>query len=69
MENKNNNKEESKTSGVLLICFLLVISWGIPSLIEGNGFVSGIVDNIKALLFLITIVIVGYVIFKLFLEK
>lgn len=68
MEN-NNQKGKKDYSGAIAIILLLSLAWGLPSLIHGHGFINGIIGNIKALLVLSVIGIIGYVIYKNFLEK
>lgn len=63
MENKK--KEKKDFTGMIVIFFLLIFSWGIPSLIRGEGFGDGITDNISALFSLLIILIILIVIFKI----
>ena len=66
----SNNTEQQKGKSnngcaILLIAILVIISWGLPELIRGNGFETGVIDNIKAFFALATIAIIGFVIFKI----
>lgn len=65
---KNNNEEKKDFSGAIVIALFFLLSWGVPSLIRGDGFIKGIVENIEALIFLLIIGIIGFGIYKIFLE-
>lgn len=65
----SKSQKESKTIGCFVIIVLLGISRGIPSLIRGEGFLNGITGNIEAGFYLFIIALIGYAIYKLFLEK
>jgi len=62
----SEEKKESNNKGcaILLIIILVIISWGLPELIRGNGFQTGVIDNFKALFALGTIAIIAFIIFK-----
>ena len=62
----NNNKQKKDYSGVITIIILLSFSWGVPSMIHGNGFINGISENIGALLVIIVIVIIVMAVIKIF---
>jgi hypothetical protein len=64
----NHDKKESSFNGTLVIIALVLISWGIPGLISGEGFFDEIFDSIRALFYLLVIAIIILVIFKLFIE-
>lgn len=65
---ENNSKGKKDLSGPIIIVVFLSLLWGIPSLIRGDGFINGITENIEALIFLLIIAIIGFVIYKVFLE-
>lgn len=66
MENKNKRKVDF--SGIIAIAFFFSLSWGLPSLVRGDGFINGIAENIEALISLLVIGLLGYGIFKIFIE-
>lgn len=63
MENKNEKNSNSDTIVIAIVA--ISIFWGLPSLIEGNGFFNGIIQNFKALFYLIGLVIAVVLIFKI----
>jgi hypothetical protein len=63
-----NNKKESNFNGALAIIALILISWGIPSLISGEGFFDGIFDSIRALIYLLVLALLVFVVYKIFIE-
>jgi hypothetical protein len=63
-----NNKKESNFKGSLAIIALILISWGIPSLIYGEGFFDGIFDSIRALIYLLVLALLVFVFYKIFIE-
>lgn len=63
MENKD--KKKSNSDLYVLIIIGIAVFWGLPSLIEGNGFFNGIVENFKALFYLIGLAIVVIAIYKI----
>lgn len=65
---KNNNEEKKDFSGAIVIALFFSLSWGVPSLIRGDGFINGIAENIEALIFLLIIGVFGFGIYKIFLE-
>jgi hypothetical protein len=54
----NNQKQKKDYSGAVIILLLLSFSWGVPSLIRGDGFIKGITENIGALLVLLVVGII-----------
>lgn len=65
---ENNSKGKKDFSSAIAIAVFFSLSWGIPSLIRGDGFINGITENIAALIFLLVIAIIGFGIYKVFLE-
>lgn len=57
---------ESKKGWYVVIAILLSFSWGIPSLIRGEGFLNGIKENLFAA---ITLGMIGLFIFVIFSKK
>lgn len=66
MEDNQNNKKSNPIYTVLMITVLVSLLWGVPSMIHGKGFLNGIIENIEALINFIILIIVGYVIYKIF---
>jgi hypothetical protein len=66
---EKSGKESNKGAGCIAIAILLGISWGLPSLIRGNGFFNGIQSNIQAGIYLGVIALIGYALFKIFVDK
>jgi hypothetical protein len=64
----NNNKAKNNFSGAIGLALFFSLSWGLPSLIRGDGFINGITENIAALISLLVIGLLGYGIFKIFIE-
>ncbi|GAA4022145.1 hypothetical protein GCM10022386_01390 [Flavobacterium cheonhonense] len=66
MEDNQNKKKSNPIYTVLMITVLVSLLWGVPSMIHGKGFLNGIIENIEALINFIILIIVGYVIYKIF---
>uniref|UniRef100_UPI004049BEDA hypothetical protein n=1 Tax=Gelidibacter sp. TaxID=2018083 RepID=UPI004049BEDA len=66
---EESEKKSNKGTGCIVIAILLGISWGLPSLISGDGFFKGIESNIQAGFYLAIIALIGYAVFKIFLDK
>lgn len=64
-----SESKDNKNAGCVVIAILLCLSWGIPSLISGNGFLNGIKENIFAAITLSVIGLCAFVVYKIFLEK
>ena len=62
---EENNDKKSNTLTYVIAIIAITVFWGLPSLISGNGFMNGIVENIKALLWIIGVVIAVVLIFKI----
>lgn len=65
---KNKNEENNNFSGAIMIALFFSLSWGIPSLIRGDGFINGITENIAALVSLLIVGIIGFGIYKIFIK-
>lgn len=68
MEN-NNQKKKNDFSGAITILIIISLLWGVPSLIRGEGFIYGIIENIRALIFLLVVGTIAIGIFKVLSEK
>jgi tetrahydromethanopterin S-methyltransferase subunit D len=64
----NHDKKKSSFNGTLFIIALVLISWGIPGLISGEGFFDEIFDSIRALIYLLVLAILVFVVYKIFIE-
>ena len=47
---KENKDNKSNIDTYIIIAVGITIFWGLPSLIQGNGFFNGIYQNFKSLL-------------------
>lgn len=66
---EESDKESNKGAGCIAIAIFLVIPWGLSSLIKGKGFFHGIQENIQAGIYLGGIALIGYALFKIFIDK
>ncbi|MGO2357089.1 hypothetical protein [Mesonia sp.] len=66
---EESEKKSNKGAGCITIPILLGICWGLPSLIRGKGFLNGIQSNIEAGISLGVIALIGYALFKIFIDK
>lgn len=64
-----SESKEGKKAGCVVIVILLSFSWGVPSLIRGEGFFNGIKENLFAAITLGAIGLCAFAIYKIFLEK
>jgi hypothetical protein len=68
MSKFKENKENNNLGCIVLVIFFC-FSWGVPSLIRGDGFFYGIKENILAIISLGILGLLIYGFYKLFLEK
>lgn len=66
-KSKENNKSDNL--GCLTLVIFFGFSWGIPSLIRGNGFFDGIKENVLAGISLGVLGLSIYGFYKFFIEK
>lgn len=59
-----NSDKGSKVGGYIFIVIIFLILWGIPSMIRGEGFLNGIMSNLKAGIALGAIALIGYAILE-----
>lgn len=64
-----SGKKSNKAYGCITIAIVIGVLWGLPSLISGNGFFNGILSNIQAGIYLGVIALIGYALFKIFIDK
>lgn len=62
---EEDNKKKSNTDMYVIAIIAIAVCWGLPSLISGNGFMNGIIENIKALLWILGVIIAVVLIFKI----
>lgn len=66
---EESEKKSNNGTGCITIAILVGICWGLPSLISGKGFFNGIQTNIQAGIYLGVIALIGYALFKIFIDK
>ena len=64
-----SKSKENNNLGCLALVIFFGFSWGIPSLIRGDGFFYGIKENVFAGIALAVLVLSIYGFYKLFIKK
>lgn len=58
------DKKKKDGCSILFLIILILILWGMPSLLSGEGFFNGIDSNFRAIPYVLGTLIAAYLLFK-----